>query len=155
MARYQMATCSQVSCLTIQNLNYLELKNWVRDIQCIKFKNLNYFKLKRHFSLKLKLKCPYLNLLPHSSDFSDCPKSSSNSLDFGQCSKFKPFDNQTFYHLYTVTTLNTGLVWYANGRFVSGCQMVPPVFKWWSEIQTEKACIWFEMSGIQMVCQVT
>ena len=37
-----------------------------------------------------------------------------------------------FDKLYT-NHLITGLVWYSKGRFVSNCQMVGQVFKWWSE----------------------
>ena len=46
--------------------------------------------------------------------------------------------------------LNTKLVWYSNGRFVSCSQIVER----WSENRTEKACKWSKMSGIWMVHQV-
>ena len=49
--------------------------------------------------------------------------------------------------------LNTRLVWYSNGIFVSGCQMVR-FFEWWSENWTEKACLWSKMSGVRIVRQV-
>ena len=55
-------------------------------------------------------------------------------------------------HKYT-NHLKTGLVWYSNGGFVSGCQMI-----WYSNsgLKTglKKAYLWSKMSGIQMVCQV-
>ena len=43
--------------------------------------------------------------------------------------------------------LNTGLVWYSNSRFVSGCQMV------WNlngglKTGLIKACLWSEISSI-------
>ena len=50
--------------------------------------------------------------------------------------------------------LNTGLVWYSKGRFVSGCQMV-----WYPnggpKIKLKKACLWSKIFGIWMVRQVT
>ena len=56
-------------------------------------------------------------------------------------------------HKYT-NHLKTGLVWYSNGGFVSGCQMI-----WYSNsgLKTglKKAYLWSKMSGIQMVRQVT
>ena len=50
--------------------------------------------------------------------------------------------------------LNTGLVWYSNGRFVSGCQMVR-YSNGGLKTGLKKACLWSKMSGIQMVRQVT
>ena len=49
--------------------------------------------------------------------------------------------------------LNTGLVRYLNGRFVSGCQMVRYT-NGGLKTGLKKACLWFKMSGIWMVCQV-
>ena len=50
--------------------------------------------------------------------------------------------------------LNTGLIWYSNCRFVTGCKMV-----WYSngglKTTLKKACLWSKMSGIQMVRHVT
>ena len=50
--------------------------------------------------------------------------------------------------------LNTGLVWYSNGRFVSGFQIV-----WYSNggLKTgpKMYILWSKMSGFQMVCLVT
>ena len=50
--------------------------------------------------------------------------------------------------------LNTGVVWYSNGRFVLGCQMV-----WYSngclKTRLKKAYLWSKMSGNQTVHQVT
>ena len=46
--------------------------------------------------------------------------------------------------------LNSGLVWYSNGRFVwlsNG-----PVFKWWSDNRTEKACLWSKIIMIRYKC---
>ena len=40
--------------------------------------------------------------------------------------------------------LNPGLIWYSNGRFVSGCL----------KTGMKKACLWSKMSGIWMVIQV-
>ena len=50
--------------------------------------------------------------------------------------------------------LNTGLVWYSNGIFVSGCKMGRYLT---SGLKTglKKACLWSKMSGIPMVHQVT
>ena len=49
--------------------------------------------------------------------------------------------------------LNTGLIWYLNGRFVSSCQMV-----WYLngglKTRLKKVCLWSKMFGIGMVCQV-
>ena len=48
--------------------------------------------------------------------------------------------------------LNTGPVWYSNGRFVSSCQMV----RYWNgSLKTglKKACLWSIISGIWMGCQ--
>ena len=50
--------------------------------------------------------------------------------------------------------LNTGLVWYANCRFVSGCQKVR-YCNGGLKNGLKKACLWSKMSGIQMVHQVT
>ena len=61
-------------------------------------------------------------------------------------------------HSYTLSLrysnhLNTGLVWYSNGRSVLGCKMV-----WYSnggmKTVLKKACLWSKMSGIQNVRQV-
>ena len=52
-----------------------------------------------------------------------------------------------------INHLNTGQVWYLNGRFVSGCQMVQHSNDG-LETRLKKACLWSKMSGFQMVCQV-
>ena len=46
--------------------------------------------------------------------------------------------------------LNTGLVWYSNGGFVFGCQMV-----WCSNDGLKKACFWSKIYSIQIVRHVT
>ena len=43
--------------------------------------------------------------------------------------------------------LNTELVWYSNGRFVSGCQMVR-YSNGGLKTGLQKACLWSKMSGI-------
>ena len=50
--------------------------------------------------------------------------------------------------------LNTGLVWYSNDWFVSGCRMVQ-YSNGGLKTGLKKACLWSKMSGIQMVHQVT
>ena len=49
---------------------------------------------------------------------------------------------------------NKKLVWYSNGRFVSGCQMVV-CFNGGLKTGLKKACLWSKMYGIQMVRQFT
>ena len=56
------------------------------------------------------------------------------------------------YFLYSYH-LNTGLVWYSNGRFVSGCQMVR-YSNGGLKTGLKKASLWSKMFGIQMVRQV-
>ena len=50
--------------------------------------------------------------------------------------------------------LNTGLVWYSNGRFVSGRQTVRDL-KDGLTTRLKKVCLWSKMSDIQLVHQVT
>ena len=52
-----------------------------------------------------------------------------------------------------INYLNTGLVWYSNGRFVSDCQMVRHL-NGGLKTGLKKACLWPKISGIQMVRQV-
>ena len=47
-----------------------------------------------------------------------------NLLSPGRTEWFNPSLLSVHYVAYTVTILNTRLVWYSNGRFVSGCEMV-------------------------------
>ena len=74
----------------------------------------------------------------------------------------KHFENQSIWELDTClfitlteysSHLKTRLVWYSNGIFVSGCQMV-----WYLNggLKTglKKACLWSKMSDIQIVRQV-
>ena len=49
--------------------------------------------------------------------------------------------------------LNTGLVWYLNGRSVPHCQMVR-YSNGGLKTGLKKACLWSKMSGLQMVRQV-
>ena len=67
-------------------------------------------------------------------------KNNSSKEEINKCC-FIPFYKGYSNHL------NTGLVWYSNGRFGSGYQMV-----WYSngglKTRLKKACIWSKMSGI-------
>ena len=49
--------------------------------------------------------------------------------------------------------LNTQIVWYSNGRFVSDCQKVR-YSNGGLKTELKKVCLWSSMSGIQMVRQV-
>ena len=57
---------------------------------------------------------------------------------------WSPF-HQTFHEANYSNHLNTGPIWYSNGRFVSGCQMV-----WYSNVGLKtglkKACSWLNLN---------
>ena len=60
---------------------------------------------------------------------------------------------ENHYKIYS-NHLNTGLVWFSNDRFVSGCQMMRYLNGGLKTI-LKNACLWSKMSSIQLVSRVT
>ena len=70
--------------------------------------------------------------------------------DVTNCQKVQLYTvlRQTILTLFVYSNhLNNGLVWYSNGRFVSGCQMVR-YSSGGLKTGLKKACLWSKLSGI-------